>query len=225
MDGSLSAAVSPGQPVDVPGFDFAAGNAALHEAEPRDVAAWALERAQRPVVSTNFRPLAAGLLHMLTSIKPDIPVIWVDSGYNTESTYRFAETLIEQLKLNIHVYTPRLTAARRAAIHGGIPSLEDEAAHSAFTREVKLEPFERALTELSPDAWFTGIRRDQTEYRKTLDVLSAGPHGITRVAPMFYWTEVDLEGYVYEHDLPDNEDYYDPTKVNDDRECGLQTLS
>ena len=42
---------------------------------------------------------------------------------------------------------------------------------------------------------------------------------------MFYWTEVDLERYVYEHDLPDNEDYYDPTKVNDDRECGLQTLS
>lgn len=221
----MTGAAMPGLQADPAVFDFAADNQMLRNADPWEIAAWTLERARNPVVSTNFRPLAAGLLHMLTELKPDIPVIWVDSGYNTESTYRFAEQLIKDLQLNIHVYTPRLTSARRAAIHGGIPPLEDEAAHAAFTAEVKLEPFDRALTELAPDAWFTGIRRDQTEYRKTLDILSSGPHGITRVAPLFHWTEVDLEGYVYEHDLPDNEEYYDPTKVSDDRECGLQTLS
>ncbi|MBT8446134.1 MAG: phosphoadenosine phosphosulfate reductase family protein, partial [Gammaproteobacteria bacterium] len=190
----MTGAVRSDLPVGLARFDFVADNAALHDAAPWEVAAWVLERARNPVISTNFRPLSAGLLHMVTAIKPDIPVIWVDSGYNTESTYRFAEQLIQDLHLNIHVYTPRLTAARRTAIHGGIPPLDDEAAHASFTREVKLEPFDRALYQLAPDAWFTGIRRDQTEYRKTLDVLSGGPHGITRVAPLFYWTEVDLEG-------------------------------
>ena len=191
--------------------------------EPHEIVARALRYATRPFLSTNFRPHTAALLHLVTRVMPDIPVVWVDSGYNTLATYRYAEAVTAQLRLNLHVYTPAVTATRRHAVLGGIPSLDDPA-HAAFTREVKLEPFERALRELQPDLWFTGIRAEQTDFRKKLGVVSRGPFGATRVAPIFAWTAVDLEDYLYEHGLPDYSDYYDPTKVNDHRECGLQHL-
>lgn len=51
-----------------------------------------LEDAVRPIVSTKFGPESAAFLHMLTRIVPDIPVVWVDTGYNTRSTLQFAGT-------------------------------------------------------------------------------------------------------------------------------------
>ena len=190
---------------------------------PRDIIDWALARAANPVISTNFRPHTAALLHLVTRARPGIPVIWVDHGYNTADTYRYAERLTALLDLNLHVYTPRVTAARHQAVRGGVPAL-DAPAHEAFTREVKLEPFERAFRELKPDLWFTGIRADQNSFRKSLGVVSPGVLGALKVAPLYHWTEVDLENYLYEHSLPDNLDYIDPTKVRADRECGLQHL-
>ncbi len=191
--------------------------------DPQDIIAWVIARATRPVVSTNFRPHSAAILHMVTRVCPDIPVIWVDSGYNTPATYRFAEQVTHALQLNLQVYTPRMTSARRAALYGEVPSLEHPS-HTEFTREVKLEPFERAFAELAPDYWFTGIRAEQNEFRKSLGVFSNGPHGSTKVAPLHAWTEVDLEDYLYAEQLPDNTDYFDPTKVALERECGLQYL-
>lgn len=191
--------------------------------DPHRIVHEALRCAQRPLLSTNFRPRAAALLHLVTRIAPGIPVVWVDSGYNTPATYRFAEEVTRRLGLNLKVYTPLVSSARRDAVLGGVPGLGDPA-HEAFTQEVKLEPFERALRELAPDVWFTGIRAEQTDFRKSLGVVSRGPFGTTRVAPFFALTGLDLEDYLYEHDLPDNDDYVDPTKVLDRRECGLQNL-
>lgn len=192
-------------------------------AEPPTIIEWALARARNPVISTNFRPHTAVLLHLVTQVKPDIPVVWVDTGYNTPATYQFVAELTATLELNLHVYTPKVTAARRAAVFGGVPGL-DHPEHARYTQEVKLEPFERAFRELAPDYWFTGIRADQNSFRKSLGVVSRGALDSIKVAPLFNWTEVDLENYLYEHGLPDNSDYIDPTKVRDDRECGLQHL-
>lgn len=217
------AVAAPTRPALAPFTDYAGLNALFRGKTPEEIIAGTLELTRTPIVTTNFRPMSAVFLHLITRLKPDIPVLWVDSGYNTPSTYAFAAALTKQLNLNLHVYTPRVTVARRAAIHGGIPPL-DTPEHEAFTREVKLEPFERALTELAPDAWFTGIRRGQTEYRASLDVATRAAKGTLRIAPLLYWTEVDLEDYLYEHQLPDNPDYVDPTKGPENRECGLQTL-
>jgi phosphoadenosine phosphosulfate reductase len=191
--------------------------------EPETIVRAALAAAHRPVVSTNFRPRAAAFLHLVTRLAPDIPVLWVDTGYNTPATYRFAEEVTRRLRLNLKVYSPLVTGARRAAVLGGVPKLDDPA-HAAFTREVKLEPFERALREHGPDAWLTGIRGDQTEFRRRLGVVSDGPLGVLRIAPIFAWSAVDQEDYLYEHGLPDNDDYVDPTKGEAGRECGLQNM-
>jgi phosphoadenosine phosphosulfate reductase len=200
-------------------------NQHLRPMEPVEIIKWAVNHSARPMLTTNFRPLSAAILHMATKIKPDIPVVWVDSGYNTPATYQFAERLIADLNLNLKTYTPSVTAARRSILHGGVPARDDAVRHESFTREVKLEPFAAAVDDLQPDLWITAIRRDQTAFRRTLDIASPAMSDVLRIASYFYCTDGDLQDYIDTNDLPDNTDYVDPTKLGSDQECGLQTLT
>ena len=202
--------------------DIASANTKLRDATPQAIIEWAIGLGKKTIVTTNFGPYEAAILHMVATLAPDMPVICIDTGYNTDATYRFAEKLIEGLKLNMHYYTPRVTAKRREAVYGGIPSVDDADAHSAFTREVKLEPFSRAMSDFAPEVWLTAIRKEQTPFRDSLDIVTIDKaDNILKVAPLFYWKELDLEEYLVEHDLPIEEDYFDPTKVLENRECGL----
>lgn len=195
-------------------------NAQLQHKSPAEIVQWAIDQNRKLIVTTKFGPHSAALLHLVTCIKPDIPVLWADHGYNTKPTYLFAEKLIKQLNLNMKIYTPVMTSARRDALLGGVPDVGDPM-HEEFTQQVKLEPFNRALDELQPEIWLTGIRKDQTAYRESLDIVTQTRRGVYKVAPLFNWSEIDLEGYLYEKDLPTETDYFDPTKVLSDRECGL----
>lgn len=202
--------------------DIAAANAALDGKPPLEIVEWAIAHADgRAMVSTNFRPHEAAILHLCTRVQPDIRVLWVDTGYNTPATYRHAEALIARLHLNIHLFIPKRTAAHRDALFGGIPGLDDAEAHQRFTEEVKLEPFRRGLAALDPTVWLTALRRDQTEFRAGLDIVSRDPGGPLKVCPVLEWTAADMEAYLREHDLPNETDYFDPTKVLEKRECGL----
>ncbi|MCO1334898.1 phosphoadenosine phosphosulfate reductase family protein [Microbulbifer sp. OS29] len=189
-------------------------------AKPSEIMQFTMANAQNPVVFTNFRPLAVAFLHLVTDAKPDIPVIWVDHGYNTPETYRHIERVVKTLNLNLRTYAPKMSAAHYNAVYGGIPQL-DTSEHDFFSRTVKLEPFNRAMQDLQPDVWLNGIRHDQNAHRKNLDVFTQGNHGTIRVAPMFHLREIDVEEYVYENELPDNDVYFDPTKGEEHRECGL----
>lgn len=203
-------------------IDLNAANAAVAGKTPQEIIAWAIAQAKNPVVTTNFRPYESVILHMAVQAKPDIKVLWVDSGYNTSATYRFAEQLIKDLNLNVETFIPQITAARRNVLMKGIPDVDDPL-HEEFTRQVKLEPFQRALAQMQPDVWLNAIRKDQTEFRQSLEVVSASKDGIIKVAPLFNWTEADLDAYLAEHNLPNEHDYFDPTKALETRECGLHT--
>ena len=106
-------------------------------------------------------------MHLVANQRPDITVLWVDSGYNTDATYQFANKVIRDLNLNVITYIPKQTAAYRDATMNGIPGI-DNPQHDEFTDQVKLEPFRRALDELKPDVWFNAIRKDQTEFRQEI---------------------------------------------------------
>jgi len=203
-------------------IDLSAANAELEGKTPQEIIAWAIAQSDKPLVTTNFRPYESVILHMAAQVKPDIQVLWVDSGYNTSATYRFAEKLIQDLNLNIVTYIPQMTAARRNVLMKGIPEVDD-ALHEEFTRQVKLEPFQRALAELQPDLWLNAIRKDQTEFRQSMNVVSASKDGVIKVAPLYNWTEEQMDQYLAEHNLPNEHDYFDPTKALETRECGLHT--
>lgn len=206
-------------------------NAALHTADLARINAdlghdapalvrWATGLGLRSIVTTNFRPFEAVILHMVAQAQPDVPVIWMDNGYNTEATYRFADEVTRQLGLNLKIYLPLRTRAHREAVDGPVPALDDPG-HAAFTQEVKLEPFARALRETSPQVWFTALRATDSAVRAQMEPVSINPDGLVKVAPLLHWSSKDLYDYCQQHGLPNNFDYVDPTKGEDQRECGL----
>lgn len=184
----------------------------------------ALATAERPVISTNFRPGAIALLHMVIQQLPTIPVIWVDTGFNTAATYRYVERLKIHFGLNLKVYTPRVEFKLNHQGGSAFPAPSDPE-FKPFVELVKLEPFRRAFKELRPDVWLTGIRSDQTEYRRGLSVVSDGPNESHKVAPILSWTTSEVDRYIAVHGLPQEFDYFDPTKPEAHLECGLQLVS
>ena len=141
-------------------------NQELRSQSPSAIVRWALARAEgRAVVSTNFRPYEAALLHLVVREQPDLPVLWVDHGYNRPATYRHAEDLRLRLNLNLKPYLPRMTAAHRDAIHGPVPTPEDEPGLKRFSAVMKLEPFQRGMRELAPTVWLTALRLAGPELR------------------------------------------------------------
>ena len=188
---------------------------------PEEIISWAIKHGKKSVVTTNFRPYEVAILHAVTEVNKDIPVIWCDTGYNTPQTYKHAEELIARLGLNIKLYVPKQTTAHRDAIMG-IPQIDDPR-HELYTEQVKLEPFRRAMEEHKPDVWFTNLRKGQTAHRDSLDVLSMSKDGVLKVSPFYHWSDTQLDAYLKERQLPNEHKYFDPTKVLANRECGLHT--
>jgi len=198
-------------------------NVALRLQSPQEITRWAVAQGNgRVVVSTNFRPYSAVMLHLCVQAWPDIPVLWVDHGYNRPATYRHAADLTARLRLNLRTYVPRLTAAHRDALHGPVPDTTDEEALQRFSLAMKLEPFQRAMRELAPAVWITALRRTQNPGRAALDVVAFDPGtGALKVNPVLHWSDAEMEDYLRAHDLPNEWDYFDPAKGDEKRECGL----
>ena len=198
-------------------------NAELRHLSPLEITRWAIAQADgRAIVSTNFRPYEAVVLHLAVQAQPRIPVLWVDHGYNRPATYEHAEQLRQLLKLDIRAYLPRITTAHRDAIYGPIPTTDDEAGLKKFSALMKLEPFQRGMKELAPKIWITALRQAQNPNRAELDIVSADSNfGSLKISPVFYLSDAEMEAYLTEHNLPNEWDYFDPAKADEKRECGL----
>ncbi len=202
---------------------IAAWNAALRGKSPLEITRWAVAQGGgRAIVSTNFRPYEAVILHLACQAQADIPVLWADHGFNRPATYRHAEELRRRLNLNVKAYVPRLTPAHYEAVHGPPPGPENEEALKKFSGIFKLEPFLRGMKELAPTVWLTALRKVQNPHRAGLDIVSHDPNfGALKVSPVFHLTDADMEQYLASHQLPNEWDYYDPAKADEKRECGL----
>jgi phosphoadenosine phosphosulfate reductase len=205
--------------------EIAQANTDLHGKEPLEIVRWAIAQSNgRAIVSTNFRPYEAVVLHLVTQVQPDIPVLWVDHGYNRAATYKHADELARRLKLNIKAFVPRMTAAHYDALHGGAPepTPENEERIKAFSAVMKLEPFQRGMKELAPTVWITALRKVQNPNRAGLDIVSDDANfGSLKISPVFPWTDKDMHEYLTAYDLPNEWDYFDPAKADEKRECGL----
>ncbi len=84
-----------------------AWNAELRRLSPLEITRWAVAQADdRAIVSTNFRPYEAVVLHLAVQAQPKIPVLWVDHGYNRPATYKHAE----ELRKLLEPQSPRLSS-------------------------------------------------------------------------------------------------------------------
>lgn len=176
-------------------------NVHLAEATAEERVAWALKQFGRSIVLTSsFGAQAAVCLHLVSSQRPDIPVILVDTGYLFPETYRYVDDLTERLGLNLNVYRAALTPAWQEARYGklweqGVEGLD------RYNQMNKVEPMQRALKELGARAWITGLRRQQSASRQHLKVLGQ-QNGRIKVHPLVDWTDRDIYLYMTRHELP-----------------------
>lgn len=194
-------------------------NLKLKNSSPKEIIEWAVQFSKEAIITTNFRPYESAILHAVIAVEKAIKVIWCDTGYNTIETYKHAEELIKKLGLNVQLYVPKQTVSHRN-VTLGIPSVDDPK-HAIFTEQVKLEPFQRAMKEHQPKVWFTNLRIGQTAFRDEIDIVSISKNGIVKVSPFYNWSDAELNVYLEEHQLPNEFAYFDPTKVENNRECGL----
>ena len=194
-------------------------NETYKEASPSEIIQKAFEINNKAVVTTNFRPYEAAILHAVSKAESNIPVVWCDTGYNTPQTYKHAEQVIKDLSLNVFLYVPKQTSSHRDVVMG-IPSI-DAPEHALFTKQVKLEPFKRAMAEHKPNVWFTNLRQGQTAFRNSIGIFSLSKDGILKVSPFYYWSDKKLNTYLDDNNLPNEFKYFDPTKALENRECGL----
>lgn len=183
-------------------LDLKAINAKLTDANPTQIIEWAaLTFGDGLVMSTSFGIQSAVMLHLVTQVVPNIPVIWVDTGYLVPATYRFAEALTEQLNLNLKVYQSPISPARMEAIFGRLWSQDNLETLNQYDQMRKVEPMQRALEELQATAWIAGLRREQTDFRKTLQVVDR-QSDLFKIHPILHWTSADIDNYLQTHNLP-----------------------
>jgi phosphoadenosine phosphosulfate reductase len=162
---------------------------------------WTMENLSgKFVLSSSFGIQSAVMLHLLTQVDSNIPVLITDTGHLFPETYQFIEQLTERLNLNLQVYQAKESAAWQLAKHGQEWAQSDDAL-KAYNRRNKVEPLERGLSELNANTWFSGVRRQQSVHREGLSVVST-LRGRYKVHPIIDWTNKDVHEYLTKHNLP-----------------------
>ncbi|RYU66009.1 phosphoadenylyl-sulfate reductase [Aliivibrio finisterrensis] len=176
-------------------------NAELETLTAQERILWALENLEgNPTVSSSFGIQAAVMLQLVTDAKADTPVILTDTGYLFPETYQFVDQLTERLKLNLHVFTAEETPNWQEARYGklwekGVEGIEK------YNKLNKVQPMRRALDQLEVGIWFSGLRREQSNSRANLPVLSI-QNGVFKFLPVLDWSNKDVHYFLEERGLP-----------------------
>lgn len=150
-------------------------------------------------MTSSFGAQSAVMLHLVTRVVPDLPVILVDTGYLFPETYKLIQDFTERFNLNLKVYTARVTPARYEALHGKTWEYAEGLSH--YHDVFKVEPLQRALEELNVTAWLAGLRADQTDHRASLRTVEQ-QNGLYKIHPILSWSRKDIGQYMSEHELP-----------------------
>jgi len=176
-------------------------NRSLESMSAEQRVSWALAHLpENHVVSSSFGAQAAVMLHLLSTQRPNIPVIVIDTGYLFPETYRFIDELTSSLHLNLNVIRPEVSGAWQEARFGkrweaGVKGID------AYNRDNKVLPMERVLEALDVGTWFAGLRRAQAQSRKNTPIIeSSGERW--KVHPIADWNDKDVYQYLKKHDLP-----------------------
>ena len=206
---------SPAQPAATPrprGLDdLDAVEAELSQRSAQDIVRFALDRfGDRVLLTTSFGVQAAVMLHLVSTERPGVPVVFIDTGFHFQETYAFADALEQRLDIDLRIYQPRLSPSWFVARHGELWKTDID----RYDRLRKVEPMDRALEELDPRATFAGLRRGQTDNRAGMRHVehAADPAEGTRsgggasprykVCPILRWSTKDVFQYLKAHDLP-----------------------
>lgn len=172
-------------------------DAELRDATPQAILAAAIaEFGPRLALVSSFGSESAVLLHMASALKPDLPVLFLDTGMLFAQTLDYRKALAERLGLTeVRDLRPGF---EDLAITDPEADLYQRDTDACCTLR-KVVPLDRALGEF--DAWITGRKRFQGGARLRLPIVEASA-GKVKINPLASWTKADLEAYAAEHALP-----------------------
>ena len=178
-------------------------NLKFRYSKPEDIINYTLSYPEPTVLTTNFGPYEIALVYLINSLNYRIPIIWIDTGFNTNETYDYVKKTIYRHQLKILKYEPKENSKFKKINANQIPNLNTKE-HELFTHDVKIEPFNRAMKETKAKIWITNIRKGQTKHRDNLDIFSFSKNGILRVSPFFYWSDEKLNEFIRKNELEDS---------------------
>jgi phosphoadenosine phosphosulfate reductase len=189
----------------LPAEELARRNLAFESADPGEIVRWALEDSglDRIAIASAFQAEGTVVMHLATQIRPDIPILFLETGFQFAETLAFKEQLTERLALNVVDIVGHQTVAEQEATHG--PRLYERDSERCCDMN-KVRPMFETLRGL--DAWMTAVRRDSSPTRATspfVDQYELEPgRWIVKINPMAATTRRDTWRYLKDHGLPHN---------------------
>jgi phosphoadenosine phosphosulfate reductase len=166
----------------------------LEGASATEILTWALDRFH-PGLAIAASMGDAVVISLAASIRPDVPVVFLDTGYHFAETIGTADAVEAVYPVKLLRITPKQTVADQDAEFG--PKLHDRDPDLCCAMR-KVEPLERALAPFQ--AWATGLRRSETESRANTPVVEwDDKRQMVKVNPIAAWSEEDVERYIAEN--------------------------
>ncbi len=166
-------------------------------AHPREIIQFAVDFfGDRMAVSSSFGAESACLLSLAVSVKPDIRVLFINTGFHFPETLAFKEQLRDRLKLNIVETGPKMGHDAFLKEYGKLYETDPDRCCEIN----KVEPLQRALEGV--ECWMSGVRADQTSYRQQMKFVEQKKDGLYKLSPLLGWTAKDIYQYIKFEDLP-----------------------
>lgn len=178
-------------------------NALFEKSDPQQVVDWAVAQFGDDILmSSSFGAESALLIHMAVQHKPDIRVVFTDTGYLFPETFQHRDALRSRFDLNVLTYRSASDPADYLRAAGETdPTWRSDVDRCCGAN--KNEPFDRAMRELAPKAWLRGIRRSQADTRKGRAFIEWSPRfGCYAISPLLNMSSKDIYAYMKRHDLP-----------------------
>jgi len=181
-----------------PAFDLDAANRELVEATPESILAWTWARFQPKVILTcSFQHDGVVLAHMLRDIAPEVPVVFINTGFHFAETLAYRDEIERRFGIKVLELAPIMPREQFAAEHG----LDLYARNPDLCCHInKVEPLKRFLPGVR--AWVNGRRRDQASTRKDIRTIEAFQGNLFKVNPMASWAAKDTYYYMERHGIP-----------------------
>jgi phosphoadenosine phosphosulfate reductase len=171
----------------------------FEDQSPQDIIVWAVETLGPGVVMTSsFQTQSVPLLHMVAQIAPQLPILFLDTGFHFPETLAFRDRLIQEFGLNVRILTPEIGHDGFKRKHGSLYRTNPDLC--CYLN--KVEPFQRAMAGFH--GWISGLRRDQTPNRGDTPIIARQANGQYKISPLATWTRRDVWQYLYDHNLPEH---------------------
>ena len=186
-------------------------NSTLHNLAPMDILRWCKIAFPNLYQTTAFGLSGLVTLDMLSKLQAETPSAPSVDAIFFDTLYHFQETLdlVERAKarypnVNLYIYKPKgvSTAAEFESKHG--KELWKTNA-DLYDWVAKVEPAQRAYSDLSVAAVLTGRRRSQGAKREGLEVIEVDDAGLIKINPLAGWSFQQAQDYINENNVPYNE--------------------